>query len=106
MAPIWTHRRCQGPDCRTFVGVVSKGGEHYPEPVALVARLGDDVAHEGRGLGTGLLGDIVARLAEHSDEIGCRGLLVHCESTAPAASVCTWFQSASRARLTSCTSSC
>jgi hypothetical protein len=36
--------------------------------------------HEGRGLGAGLLRDVIARVAALSEQIGCRGLLVHCES--------------------------
>lgn len=59
-----------------------KGAGRYPQPVALLARLGVDLAHEGRGLGAGLLADVVARVAALSDEIGCRGLLVHAESQA------------------------
>jgi GNAT superfamily N-acetyltransferase len=57
-----------------------RGAGRYPQPVALLARLGVDRHHEGRGLGTGLVGDVVTRAAELSSEIGCRGLLVHCES--------------------------
>lgn len=57
-----------------------KGAGRYPQPVALLARLGVDVAYEGRGLGAALLQDVFARLAELSDAIGCRGLLVHSES--------------------------
>jgi hypothetical protein len=57
-----------------------KGAGRYPQPVALLARLGVDSRHEGRGLGGGLLQDVFARLAELSDDIGCRGLLVHSES--------------------------
>lgn len=57
-----------------------KGGGRYPQPVALLARLGVDNDHEGQGLGAGLLQDVFARLAELSDRIGCRGLLVHAES--------------------------
>ena len=57
-----------------------KGAGRYPQPVALLARLGVDVAHEGRGLGAALLQDVFARLLELSDDIGCRGLLVHAES--------------------------
>ena len=59
-----------------------KGAGRYPRPVALLARLGVDVDHEGRGLGAGLLQDVFARLLELSTDIGCRGLLVHAESTA------------------------
>lgn len=59
-----------------------KGAGRYPQPVALLARLGVDLGHEGRGLGAGLLVDVIARAAAISDEIGCRGLLVHAESPA------------------------
>lgn len=57
-----------------------KGGGRYPQPVALLARLGVDVRHEGRGLGAGLLQDVVLRTLVLSAEIGCRTLLVHAES--------------------------
>lgn len=58
-----------------------KGSGRYPQPVALLARLGVDLTHEGRGLAAALLQDAFARLVELSDDIGCRGLLVHAEST-------------------------
>lgn len=58
-----------------------KGAGRYPQPIALLARLGVDVDHEGRGLGAGLLQDVFARLLELSGDIGCRGLLVHAEAT-------------------------
>jgi hypothetical protein len=45
-----------------------------------LARLGVDVDNEGNGLGGGLLQNVFARLVEISDDIGCRGLLVHAES--------------------------
>lgn len=57
-----------------------KGAGRYPQPVALLTRLGVDVEHEGRGLGAGMLQDVVTRTAELGIEIGCRGLLVHAES--------------------------
>jgi GNAT superfamily N-acetyltransferase len=57
-----------------------KGAGRYPQPLALLARLGVDVRHEGRGLGAALLQDVIARLDVLSDDIGCRGLLVHAES--------------------------
>lgn len=57
-----------------------KGAGRYPQPVALLARLGVDTAHEGRGLGAALLKDALLRLVALSDDIGCRGLLVHAES--------------------------
>jgi len=57
-----------------------KGAGRYPQPAALLARLGVDAAHEGRGIGAGLLGDAITRLLSISDEIGCRGLLIHAET--------------------------
>ncbi len=57
-----------------------EGAGRYPQPVALLARLGVAFEHEGRGLGAGLLQDVIARTAQLGVEIGCRGLLVHAES--------------------------
>jgi hypothetical protein len=59
---------------------VRKGAGRYPQPVALLARLGVDVHHEGRGLGAGLLVDAIGRLVGLSEQIGCRGLLIHAET--------------------------
>lgn len=57
-----------------------KGAGRYPQPVALLARLGVDTDHEHRGLGAALLQDVLARIINLSDEIGCRGLLIHAEA--------------------------
>ena len=57
-----------------------KGAGRYPQPVALLARLGVSIHHERRGLGAGLLQDVIARTVAVGREIGCRGLLVHAES--------------------------
>ena len=57
-----------------------KGAGRYPQPVALLARLGVSIDHEGHGLGAGLLLDVLKRTAALGGEIGCRGLLVHAES--------------------------
>lgn len=59
---------------------VRKGAGRYPQPVALLARLGVDTAHEHRSLGAGLLVDVITRLLSLSDDIGCRGLLIHAET--------------------------
>lgn len=59
-----------------------KGAGRYPQPVALLARMGVQVEHEGKGLGAALLRDVILRAAAISNDIGCRGLLVHCESEA------------------------
>lgn len=60
---------------------VRKGAGRYPQPIALLARLGVDLAHEGQGLGVGLLQDVIARTQALGEEIGWRGLLVHAETT-------------------------
>jgi GNAT superfamily N-acetyltransferase len=65
-----------------------KGAGRYPQPVALLTRLGVSVEHEGRGLGAGMLQDVVARTAELGAEIGCRGLLVHAENS----DVCDYYR--------------
>lgn len=57
-----------------------KGAARYPQPVALLARLGVHQDHEGHGPGAGLLQDVLARLVVVGKEIGCRGLLIHAES--------------------------
>ncbi len=58
-----------------------KGSARYPQPIALLARLGVDREHEGNGIGAGLLTDVIRRTATLGAEIGCRGLLVHAESS-------------------------
>ena len=57
-----------------------KGAGRYPQPVALLARLGVSVLHEGSGLGAGLLADVLRRTARAGRAIGCRGLVVHTET--------------------------
>ena len=57
-----------------------RGAGRYPQPIALLARLGVSIEHEGRGLGAGLLRDVIRRTAQAGHEIGCRGLLVHAET--------------------------
>ena len=57
-----------------------KGGGSYPQPVALLARLGVHTHHEGQGLGSALLADVIRRAVTIGGEIGCRALLVHCET--------------------------
>ena len=57
-----------------------KGAGRYPQPVALLARLGVSLHHEGRGLGGGLLADVIARATQAGSTIGCRALVVHAET--------------------------
>lgn len=56
------------------------GAARYPQPVALLARLAVDQRHEGNGLGAALFADVIGRLLMIDPSIGCRGLLIHCES--------------------------
>ncbi|NBD95293.1 MAG: GNAT family N-acetyltransferase [Gammaproteobacteria bacterium] len=73
----WTMAQIEAADAP---GRLLKGAGRYPQPVALLARLGVDQTHEGKGLGAGLLQDVLKRVATIGNEIGCRGLLVHAES--------------------------
>jgi GNAT superfamily N-acetyltransferase len=82
--------------CMASVGITDlperfrRGAGRYPQPVALLARLGVDERHEGQGLGAALLLDVITRVASLAEAslpeaslsgaIGCRGLLVHAES--------------------------
>jgi GNAT superfamily N-acetyltransferase len=72
--------------CMASVGITEpperlrRGAGRYPQPVAMLARLGVDERHEGQGLGAALLLDVISRASSLSDAIGCRGLLVHAES--------------------------
>lgn len=59
---------------------VRKGAGRYLQPVALLARLGVSLEHEGQGLGAGLLADAIGRTAQLGVEIGCQGLLVHADT--------------------------
>lgn len=61
-------------------GRMRRGAGRYPQPVALLARLGVAASHEGHGLGAGLLRDVITRAAVLGTEIGCRGLLIHAET--------------------------
>jgi GNAT superfamily N-acetyltransferase len=59
---------------------IRRGAGRYPQPVALLARLGVDQGHEDRGLGVALLADVIVRLVALDQKIGCRGLLIHAEN--------------------------
>lgn len=57
-----------------------KGEGKYPQAVAMLARLGVDIRHEGNGIGAALVRDVILRMVNISDQVGCRGLLIHCET--------------------------
>lgn len=67
-------------DLETAPPRLVKGAGRYPQPVALLARLGVHEDHEGKGIGAGLLIDVITRLVSLSENIGCRGLLIHAET--------------------------
>jgi hypothetical protein len=59
--------------CMASVGITGlperlrRGAGRYPQPIALLARLGVDERHEGQGLGAGLLLDVISRVASLSN---------------------------------------
>lgn len=58
-----------------------RGGGRYPQPGGALDSAGRvAAAHEGRGLGAGLLRDVITRVAVLGTEIGSRGLLIHAET--------------------------
>ena len=73
----WTMAQIDAADAPTRL---RRGAGNYPQPVALLARLGVHRDHQRQGLGAALLRDVIQRVAAISDDIGCRGLLVHSES--------------------------
>jgi GNAT superfamily N-acetyltransferase len=56
---------------------IAKGLENYPVPVILLARLAVDRTEQGKGLGAALLKDALLRVAQASDIVGIRAMLVH-----------------------------
>lgn len=73
----WTMAQIALPDAPTRL---RKGPGRYPQPVALLARLGVHLEHERKDLGAALLRDVILRAAAISDDTGWGGLLVHAES--------------------------
>jgi GNAT superfamily N-acetyltransferase len=60
---------------------VKKGQpSHRPIPVILLGRLAVDLAHQGRGVGSALLGDSMLRSLEAASVVGIRALLVHAKN--------------------------
>jgi GNAT superfamily N-acetyltransferase len=56
---------------------LTKGMPRHEIPAVLLARLGVDIAVQGRGLGAWLLRDAMLRTVAVSEEVGIRALLVH-----------------------------
>lgn len=54
-----------------------KGMARHPIPLMILARLAVDAAHQGRGIGEGLLKDAMRRTVAAADIAGIRALAVH-----------------------------
>jgi GNAT superfamily N-acetyltransferase len=59
--------------------------QHFPIPVAILARLAVDRRHQGRGLGAGLLLDALQRVEVASQNVAVRAVVVHALDDAAAA---------------------
>jgi GNAT superfamily N-acetyltransferase len=56
----------------------SKGlSQHFPIPVAILARLAIDVGQQGQGIGAALLNDALVRVVRASQQIAVRAVVVH-----------------------------
>jgi GNAT superfamily N-acetyltransferase len=51
--------------------------QHFPIPIALLARLAVDNNHQGKGLGAELLADALARVRLASAQVAVRAVVVH-----------------------------
>lgn len=59
---------------------LTKGLARLPVPVMLLARLGVDLAWQGKGVGAGLLRDAALRTLQVADVAGVRALVVHAKN--------------------------
>ncbi len=57
---------------------VVKGVARHEVPVILLTRLAVDIRWQGHGLGRAMLRDALLRVANLSEEVGVRALLIHC----------------------------
>lgn len=56
----------------------SKGlSQHFPIPVAILARLAVDVGQQGHGIGAALLSDALVRVIRASEQVAVRAVVVH-----------------------------
>jgi ribosomal protein S18 acetylase RimI-like enzyme len=51
--------------------------QHFPIPVAVLARLAIDTRHQGRGLGAALLDDALRRVSSAAAQVAVRAVVVH-----------------------------
>lgn len=65
-------------DHREATPETSKGlSQHFPIPVAILARLAVDVSHQGQGIGAALLNDALVRVVRASEQVAVRAVVVH-----------------------------
>jgi predicted N-acetyltransferase YhbS len=56
----------------------SKGlSQHFPIPVAILARLAVDISQQGGGIGAALLNDAIVRIVRASEQVAVRAVVVH-----------------------------
>ena len=73
-------------DHEDATAVVRRGlSQHFPIPVALLARLAVDRRHHGRGIGAGLLLDAMERVLLASEHVATRAIVVNAISEQAAA---------------------
>jgi GNAT superfamily N-acetyltransferase len=51
--------------------------QHFPIPVAILARLAVDAGQQGRGIGAALLNDALLRVVRASEQVAVRAVVVH-----------------------------
>lgn len=70
---------CLSTGAEKRASVPSKIARNTPEPVPLIllGRLAVDTNHQGKGIGAGLLKDALQRVAQISQAVGSRALIVH-----------------------------
>lgn len=51
--------------------------QHFPIPIAILARLAVEVDHQGHGIGAALLNDALARVDRASEQVAVRAVVVH-----------------------------
>lgn len=56
---------------------IRKGIGQYPVPVVILARLAVSREHHGRGIGVGMLQDVVRRTLAIAEQAGVRAMLTH-----------------------------
>lgn len=65
-------------DHREATPETSKGlSQHFPIPVAILARLAVDAGQQGRGIGAALLSDSLTRVVRAAEQVAVRAVVVH-----------------------------